>query len=322
MPPTEVSTCRREPGSPSKAWEPKGFRGCLFLVALGFWFASSITGCESRTNTGNEEANVFHHDFRGKPLPPEFGFYQAGNDVAVADPHGLHLKSDRTRPWGSGIKTAFGVQGDFEVTLAFEMLQMVKSSAPTDIGLSLCLQPLLASRESSATAMDRFLRNEQMEGIRWYSRPTKLRKEKRTTERICRYQMTRVGQTVRFAWAPGTQGSDFEQLGEAVWPNEIEHVRVVVFGLDQDGGSLEARLLDFHIRADKLTNISIFAAEKGGLTKALLAGMAITLLIAVAAWLFFRRRRKPALSSAATRAELDSKTPSDGTRGDKSQNSA
>jgi hypothetical protein len=283
-------------------------RSRLLFAALALGVALVGTGCAG--DSAVPVTNEFHHDFRGQPLPPEFKLFQTVPESITTDPAGLRIKIERMPRWGSGIHTAFGVKGDFEVTLAFEMLQMDRSSSNSDIGLTLCLNPSTGDKDTTTTAMDRFFRRSADQGVRWFSRPTKQRVEKSCDDKACRLRMHRTGGVVRFAWAPGTKDGAFEEFGQAEWPNEIEHVRITLFGNYQPGGGVEARLIDFHIRANELTNIPVFIAEKGGLAKSVLIGMAITMLMAVVAWLFFRHRGQKIV--ATSDMPLTEKSPEQG----------
>ena len=141
------------------------------LAAFAFWigFALTTTGCSNDSTI--QEVKEFHHDFRGKPLPAEFGLFQVNDDKLVQiEPEGLRIRMLRpfTSPgYGIGVRTNFGFKGDFDVTVAFELLQMDMPPAspkagPASIGVTLFLVPVHGGI-NAATAMDRFI---QVDDIR------------------------------------------------------------------------------------------------------------------------------------------------------------
>ncbi len=304
----------------------------------------TTTGCSNDSTI--QEVKEFHHDFRGKPLPAEFGLFQVNDDKLVQiEPEGLRIRMLRpfTSPgYGIGVRTNFGFKGDFDVTVAFELLQMDMPPAspkagPASIGVTLFLVPVHGGI-NAATAMDRFIQVDDIRlvkannrgrplfvsstvglanspigqgalfgafglilgktrdtnGIRWWAKdpPKYVNQAVPCDNIVCRLRMARNGGIVQYLWAPGTQGDNFQRIGQSEWRfEEVEHVRMTSF-MNRSPVSTDVRLLDFQIRADQLINLGIFAPEKGGLAKALVIGMAFTMLMALVAWLFFRRRRK------------------------------
>jgi hypothetical protein len=82
-------------------------------------------------------------DFRAEVLPPQLEL--------VSDPEGEHVRPSPAgleitilkpwiHPWGGvGVRTAFGLRGDFEVTATYEILQ---ADPPTDgFGVGVAMRP-------------------------------------------------------------------------------------------------------------------------------------------------------------------------------------
>jgi hypothetical protein len=197
-------------------------------VTAGVWFA----GCWAEPALN--EATEFHHDFRGQPLPPELGLFQVDDkNLVQVEPEGLRIKISETwisPPWGIGIKTAFGLKGDFEATVAFEM---IRSDIPpkSRIGLALGLFPVNngKGKNNAATGIDRFVAANGAEGIRWWSSKLSQNGEVPNSDKVGRFRLKRTGTMLRYLWAAGLEGDDFQEIGQSEWSDDVEHIRVYLF---------------------------------------------------------------------------------------------
>jgi hypothetical protein len=266
----------------------------LVYPLLTLLVAFSLTGCGN--DGGNASARQFAHDFRGKPLPTEFGYYQLTDPGFLqTEPEGLRIKIPDffTVPsWGVGIRTLFSVRGNFEATAVLEVLHIDPPQAGTDAGVSLALHPVDLGK-NAATGLDRFLRTEEVQGIRWYNRQSGKRVEISTLSKICSLRLKRTGTILHYLWSPGTRDDAFQEIGQADWPHEIEHIRVVAFTTrwPDRPAQMDFRLHRFHVRGDLLS----YSPESGGfrvwLFSALLVGLLISSAVALTAWLAMARRR-------------------------------
>ncbi len=294
------------------------FLAFLILVILGIasacWFISS--GCA--TTSENEDSKpafvelptAFYHDFRrplennveNKLLPPELELFQVTDKKTLhMEPEGLRISIKRAPSWGVGVKTTFGLKGDFEVTTGFEIL---KWGPPIDnrLGVSLGVSPVQGG-SNAYTAMDRFVSTDGTQGVRWYSKKLKVDRQVPYTGNFCRLRLTRKATTLQYSWSPKTQGEDFKEIGQSEWPYDVDHVRLVLFN-SQSHSELDVRFLDLRIRVGKEKSTGfdpsqekVFNPAKGWLAKGLLIGMVITLLLALCVWLFVRRRRRRELTA-------------------------
>jgi hypothetical protein len=262
-------------------------------VALCFGFALTAAGCSKDANV--QEVKEFHHDFRGKPLPAELRFFTAKDGKALPEVQPEGLRITIAKPWiapstGVGIRTAFGIRGDFETTAAIEILQADTPPSGQSSGIGFFLSPVNYKTYKEATALDRYF-EKGSGGVRWWATDSSRKGSAPSDDQVVRLRMTRAEGMVQYFWAPGLEGENFQLLGQADWPNEIEFIRLIAF-MGKSPVNLDVRFLDFRIRAEQLTNLGVFASQKGGLAKALVIGFAVSMLLAVVAWLFFRRRRK------------------------------
>jgi hypothetical protein len=267
--------------------------GFFVLVAAGLGGASLFAGCGgTNANLGNG-VSEFHHDFRGQPLPKELSKLnpQEGKFLVNDEPEGLRIKV--IKPWvpptqGVGLKTTFGLKGDFDATLTMEMLAGDMPPRGQSIGAALFLSPIKYTTYKEAAAIDRFVEKDT-QGVRWWATDGSRKGSVPSSDRIVRLGLKRTGTILHYLWAPGMQEGELQEIGQAEWPTEIEFIRVIAF-LGKTPVNVDVRLLDLRIRGN-FTTSAVFSAPIGALSFYLFIGMVITLSLALVVWLFVRRRK-------------------------------
>jgi hypothetical protein len=218
----------------------------------------------------------------------------------------------------TGVMTDFGVQGDFEITLSFEILK------EADPGTDRSVLDLVITKDvpkaDVATVGRPMSPKDGRRFIGWSSMWNSVREKKvpdsisvPTKVMMGRLRLVRSGADLYYGFSDGFAG-DFRYFKKFLFgPEDVRRVRIVG-STDGDKATLEVRVIDFRIRADAIPNMpagSPAPAEpaaaqpppapgKGGLALTLAAGIAIPLLAAVAlgAVFYWRRRNAPTASAA------------------------
>ena len=199
---------------------------------------------------------------------------------------------------GYGIKTNFGLQGDFEVTVAFEILRADTPSSDNGIGLSLFL---FRGKAGGGTQIARLAMANlsQVVSWDWWKSNPHQGGEVPCTDNVGRMRLKRIGATVHYLWAPGTQGDNFKKIGRCEWGNtDIEYIRLAAY-TGKKPCNLDLRLFDMRIRGQQeIIPVKGFSQAPGqkkalrGPAGALLLGMVITMGFALGLWYAVRRRRQ------------------------------
>jgi hypothetical protein len=291
----------------------------LWLAALGtsaalglgvvVWFAQAGGGPPPDTAPVRE----YEQSFKGGTDIPR-GFELSGpladQDVKV-EPEGLRITlppGSNGNGQGTGLASTFGVKGDFEITVAFEILHETPPAPPTPGGPDRQTRftlgvPLDREGFNMTTFSRRIRANSDTQFLAWVTlwdeAVGKNRQKARgfpTKAMTGRLRLVRTGPTLSYAAAEGP-GGEFVVLQE--YPFGVEDLKHVglVGATDDAEGSLDVRVTDFHVRADALPNLPAAAPPKapGGewLVAAALFGLAVTmpLLAALGLWLYAGRSR-------------------------------
>lgn len=213
--------------------------------------------------TGAQElAAVYEHDFRGRPLPPELGWFNAeGGKFFHEEPQGLRISLPNTwsHPWGGvGFRTSFGFGGDFEVTTAFEILHAEQPPSGFGTGITLYLAMAEGPRGAGFCRILRpngkhvLLCNQALlppgkKQVQW---PEKTFPCDETAGRL---RLKREGTMLSYLWAPGISGGDFGELDRIEFSaGDVERVRLVGTTA-QKPLQLDLRLLHLQIRSQTST---------------------------------------------------------------------
>src|SRR5262245_4208357 len=120
------------------------------------------------SGTGSLRAAEFYFDFRGKPLPPDLEHYQARPDIIKEEAAGLRITIPDT--WqhaygGTGVRTKFGLKGDFEVTTTFEII--TADLPEKGYGVGVCLRVVKAEPSKEVANWNRLVRPNGAQVLHW-----------------------------------------------------------------------------------------------------------------------------------------------------------
>jgi WD40 repeat protein len=236
---------------------------------------------------------VFHQDFRTIDLNSQQVLRAVGSELH-RDDRGVRV----TLPAGQGILphtgfvTNFTVRGDFEMTLAYEVL---KEEKPVKgFGVSVAMFAMLDSQTQTGFAVARRLNTY---GHVFFTGSRKYIPCTSTAGRLC---LRRVGPVVHFLAAEGDSPEFIEFDQQEVGTGDLEWVRVAGTAGESES-ALDARLLDFTVRAEQLPGL--VGAEAPSRSHALVWVVFATVIIVVFglglnAWRGRRRRKRPAAAGA------------------------
>src|SRR5262245_56283123 len=143
-------------------------RSHSLLLILGWLTLVGLTrgpspACAQAPKDGGLE---FHHDFRGRPLPPQLTWFNAEDGKFFRnEAEGVRIVIPDTwvHPWGGiGFRTSFGFGGDFEVTLALEILHA--DTPRQGYGVGVCLN---LARDGGGAGLCRLTRKGGREIVLW-----------------------------------------------------------------------------------------------------------------------------------------------------------
>jgi hypothetical protein len=269
--------------------------GTSAALGLGVvvWFAGAGGG------TGPETASVreYEQSFKGGwGIPANFDLFGPEAERHVKfDPDGLRI----TLPPGSngdgqgiGLGSTFGVKGDFEITVGFEILQEVPPADPKAQTRFTVAVPLDRPGFNIATLSHRVQAAGGTQFLAWVSlwdeQAGNSRSKGRgfsTPAKGGRLRLARTGSTLSYS---GSAGPDAEFVVFQQFPFGDEDLQAVrlIGATDDAQGALDVRVTDFHVRAESLPNLPAAAPPKDGsqgwLVAAALLGLVIALPLLVA----------------------------------------
>jgi hypothetical protein len=293
---------------------PTGRRALLLVTITGLTIGlGHIQGADDKQPKTKVE---YYHSFKEHAQNNrEFKLMgpNAGERVKF-EPGGLRLTFPAGMPEqraGTGVLTTFGVRGDFEITISFEILQQPKPEetiGQTRLSLALSMdQPA----RNMATCSRMILRQYGNQFAGWMTRwdeaagKPRARFDRVPAQALTgRLRMVRSGATLFHDVAEGDD-AEFTRIAEHPFgDDDLQDVRIAA----ATGGpeaALDVRVLDLRIRADSLTNTpaaaTAVAPAKASLPWALIAGLAVTIGVILCLWgylLIARRNRRHRASSA------------------------
>jgi hypothetical protein len=256
-------------------------------------------------------AQEYFHSFKGNAERPA-GWALHGTEAEECvrfQADGLRLTP---RSWGVGTRCGFGVKGDFEITLAFEILKeptAQEAGAPAT-RLSIVIWKA-TPRENAATIN---LSVGGKDGLNFVSWQSVWNEEMRRTvpqinsfptqARSGKLRLVRFGPHLYFGFTEGLDG-DFKYRAQYDFgPEDLREVRIVAVPEDETV-SFDARVLEVRIRANGLPTPPAGAQAKTDVATAretpkarsrgwLKAAVLLSLLLAVAlgGWLYLRLARR------------------------------
>jgi serine/threonine protein kinase len=298
---------RRAPGESHPARQlarfwPLALLPAVLAAGLLAWGFAGRGDAPTAPEDGQPPAGraAFDQDFRAADFDP--AILQPFGPGVERDDKGLRitLAAGADGPPNAGINTAFPVRGDFEITATYEVVSAGRPSTGYGVGVGLYapIDPdnqdaASLSRRLSPDGTARFVSNRMTPGD---GGQVKHRvKTIPTTSPVGKLRLERVGPVLRYLVADGAD-APFVLLDEVDFgAADLRFVRVEgSSGASQAG--LDARVLNFSVRAGELPGLSGAAApEKSGrqgwFAAAAVLGLVVTLLGFLGAWLSARRRR-------------------------------
>ncbi len=276
--------------------------GSLGLVLFALAFTE-----DGQPVFGKGRGQEYVQSFKGKRAkPPAWELYRTEGDQEVRfEPEGLRitLSQNPLDRSGVGAVASLTVQGDFEMTLNFEVLH---EPDPRDSGpeTRFCLEVFLdgpgpgyrlayVARRTAASGP-------QFSGWQSVPDPEDPSRQKAnwhgtsTRAKTGRLRLQRTGSLLSYSAAEGFDGP-FTLLKQL--PFGTENVREIRL-LASPGGpraSCDVRLTDLHVRAESLPNRPAEPAPRTGPTTGLAVGAFLGLVVPVALvlWFFRRSRNEP-----------------------------
>lgn len=239
----------------------------------------------------------FHHDFRSAPPPPEMAWSPSeAVELVRQEPEGLRLTIPATwsHPWGGmGYWSSFDFGGDFEITVAFEILQADAPARGNGVGIVLHVVG-----PGGQASLGRLTRSGNSEVLLWeHSGGEETSPSVEGTvaclDKVGRMRLKRVGTTLYYQWSPTLEGGAFEELHRLEFGDgPVARVRLGgVTGRQQC--KLDVRLLDFRIRSQSSELARPMGAQRSGWRLVVVSGLVLAIALG-RAW--------PRGIAAATRA--------------------
>jgi serine/threonine protein kinase len=298
----EVST--PEPPAPAllghtwRSWPLLAVLVFLLVVPTGLFGLARILAQVPPKQAGVVEQ---HLKFQTKPEDSE-GIQLSGpspEECVRFEPEGLRI----TLPLGfegerppTGLRTNIAVQGDFEITMSFELLKM---PGPENAGTSGAKLHLILDAAKYKAGFSRVLT--PWGGSRltaWLSRPgQKQLFEGFPNEALSgRLRLVRTGPTLSYFFSQDPD-TDFTLLKEFPFTEEEVNNISLTAQTSSPRASLDARITDLHIRAASLPNLS--ATPYPRIVLIFGAGLGLLLAVVLGIFLAMRQGRNPR-SSAST----------------------
>ena len=305
------------------------------IIVLGL--AILVSAALVRAQPENPESRTYAQEFhpplvgKGEPIPGLVVYGPDASECVRFEPNGLRITLPagypRPRP-GTGVVTDFGVRGDFEITLGFEVIQepeaepgeptanvslMIVPRERPDPGVWYKANQNRASFARQSAALDdvgRFFAlstkwNELTEKDQW-GNPIFDKKEERKTgsflakEPSGRLRLVRTGARLDFLASDGASKQFTQVYTDVFGKKDLKNVRVLA-ATAGPGVSWDVRITDLHIRAESLLKATgpVTPTPTAPGFDPLLIFMAIgavflVLASALGAWLLLRKRAAPA----------------------------
>lgn len=295
------------------------WRSALLALFLVFWVGASNASAQP----GNEPANMPAKflDLRGGKEKSQRMRLKEIGIVWEAEGARITLPSGQVIQGTSGLVANFTVQGDFEITMAYEIINAERPKEGYGVGATVYLSPaenggntnaLSLSRRLSKSGETRFVANwlQRSEG-----KPPNTLQYLPSKSAIGKLRIQRVGPLVQFLVAEGDDPV-FKPTGKSL-PFGADDIRYIHFGgnAGDSAAALDMRLLDFSFRAERLLGLDEAPSDaappdavQAGTARLWLIsvgalGTCVLFLVAVGvgALVVFRKRRKAAVREEVTK---------------------
>jgi hypothetical protein len=246
----------------------------------------------------------FALDCRGRPLPADMTLFGPMDECSIKEePEGLRLTLPRNRKdfATAGLSFPMGVGGDFEITLAFEVLE-ADEPGPASYGMGVMLS---VNESGRVGCMLRAVRGQVISWDHWATVGGKrvlLCGGTPSGGKVGRIRLARTGTTLHYLWSPDMSGEDFRESHQCECSFLAEAVSLVRVELNADvgrrPGTLDVRLLELKVRSatPEAGPISGAEDERPARSKGWLVAvgiLALVLLLSVPlVWLSTRRRSR------------------------------
>lgn len=245
-----------------------------------------------------------YYDFRDRPVPDDLTVIGDTEGQCVKpEAKGLRITIPRTwiHPWGGvGVRTSYGLRGDFEVTATYEILRA--DTPPRGYGVGVAMRLRKSDANPGLATLCRMVRANGEPIVLWDHTVEAPGEKPKVKERpspcdatVGRLRLKRTGTTLHYLWAEGTAGDDFHEVQQIEFgAEEVKHV-ILAGVTGRQPCDLDARFLDFRIHGDsRASDAPATAPEtvggKGWLAAAVLVVLALAGFSAVLGWLYTRQR--------------------------------
>jgi hypothetical protein len=215
----------------------------------------------------------------------------------------ITLPRDRDNYSSVGLSMPLTVEGDFEITSSFEVLQADEPEPGTKTyGLGVLMSVnedarvgrLVRAQGWQVATWDRWATVDGKRRFLYGASPAR--------GKAGRLRLKRAGTTLHFLWAPETEGDNFEEISQCEFgAQDIALLRLELnTDMGRRPGALDLRLLDLKVRSATPVADPVVAPAEGGTTRskgwlvaAGLIGLAVLFSgIALPVVLWVRRRRR------------------------------
>ena len=291
-------------------------------------------GCLDGGSSSNEESfQEYYQSFKnGVGMPAGWQLRGPEPEQGIhCEPAGLRLTLPPGKPpqeSGAGVGTPLCLQGDFEITMAFEILQEPPPAEAGTTQTRVSLEILLDRQTDSANmaSLSRRMAADGSHFFVWQVTRTKENGPEKTADRLHystattgRLRLSRLGNLLSYCVADGLEG-EFTLLKQCPFGSEnVKEVRLV--GATGDpGAALDVRITEVRIQAQALPNLAEMqgsaaasSEEKTGEERAKkrrrLAAEVLALvaavggIIALGIWPFGRHNRSGLVAAAPAKAD-------------------
>jgi predicted Zn finger-like uncharacterized protein len=205
-------------------------------------------------------AENFYHDFRKGPLPDKFALHQVKTDEFVkAEAAGLRIQvpTDFKHPFGGiGVRTTFGVGGDFEITTTAEL---VEADAPPAgaYGVGVTLRIEKAEPSPDFINLARMVRNGDKHIVLWEESIGPMNENRKIRagaapcpDKTVKLRMKRTGTTLQMSWAPAAPAGadDFQEIKSLEFgADDIKRISLIGYNSRQPPLKLNALFRDLRV---------------------------------------------------------------------------
>jgi len=241
-----------------------------------------------------ETTETFSYDFRtGGTIPPVLNMF--GRRFMKPETGGLRITLPAKRPnlAAVGVSPRFAVSGDFEISVAFEILAVEQPRKGYGSGVNIHL--ILDNPQAEAVTLLRGTRVK--EGDVYLVNRARKRKDGRMQYRLKtfpsnatsgRLSIRRVGSVIHYLAADGVNGELMEIDQTDVGTEDLDVIRVAA-NTGESPTALDVRLLDLQIVSERLPNIPS-PRSAVGMMWLVGGGVGVCLTVLLGVVLYYRRQ--------------------------------